>query len=148
MKAPSALDKVLADWAREWSAENIDAATQKLINLATYDLYFGPVGDGAAGDPADGDSDWDGWPGFSKACDAIEKVLRDLPRELYVDVDCGYWQEEEPRSEKCDACQENGETCEVCGGSGWIDPIWENWMKLDRTELKKLIVGKELAEYV
>ena len=152
----SAIDQTTEAWAKQWRAEHIDAATNKLINQAFFDLHFGPVGDGAYGDPAEGDSDWAGYPGFSKACDLIQAALEDLPSVMYFDTDCDDWTSTEPRPERCEDCEGEGFTngpsdetikCEPCDGRGCFEPSGD-WYKFERHELKNIIVGKALAEYV
>lgn len=154
-----ALETAIAAWAKDWKAENIDEPTRRLIPLANFDLYHGPVGDGAYGDPADDDpEEWAGYPGFSKAADAIARALDALPSALFLDVDTGYCQESEPDPERCEDCDGSGETtmwgdnvivvrCDACHGRGCFEASGE-WYRLDRGELKRAIVGNELAQYV
>lgn len=149
------VDQVSAEWAKGWRLAHMDEPTRKLVSQANYDLWYGPVGNGAVGDPAEGDHDWDEYPGFTSACEKITDALETLPRTLFIDTACHLWQETEPQSEECDACdglgntiEDESEPCEVCNGQHWIEPFWEDWLKLDRKDLKQLIVGKELAQYV
>ena len=156
-----AIDQTTEAWAKQWRAEHIDAATNKLINQAFWDLHFGPMGADATGDP---DSDWADWPGFETACIRIQAALEDLPSVMYFDTDCDEgWQLTEPEPERCEDCDGQGEVeftdledeeivtykkkCEPCSGRGQFDPSGD-WWKFERHELKNIIVGKALAEYV
>jgi hypothetical protein len=161
----SSLDRAVAAWAKEWSQENLSEEVRKLINLTNYDLYFGPIGDGAWGDPALDDNgnenEWAGYPGFVTATNRIQKELRELPSNLYLDVDTGLWQEKEPEPEKCQTCDGEGtvgdddpthqqvrkEKCPDCDGRGGFEP-YDDWYLLDRHDLIQALVGKELASYV
>jgi hypothetical protein len=132
------LEKTVKEWAKEWRTENLSPETQRLITLASFDLYFGPIGDV--------DDDGNPWPGFQKACEIIREAVEDVPSVLFVDDGAGYWQESEPESERCEECK--GVGCETCNKQGYFDPPWEDFYKLGRKELRELIVGKELAKYL
>ena len=146
-----ALDSTLEAWAKE-QRQALDATIRQRIQQANYDLYFGPVGDGAVGDPASDSDDWAGYPGFTKATAEIAYALDSVPSRLFFDVDAGYWTDHEPESEKCDACDGTGldgeDQCEVCQGSGYCEPIWECWYEVDRKDLLRAIVGRELVSYL
>lgn len=164
-----ALESTLKAWKKETLAA-LDPVIQKRITQAIYDLWYGPVGDGAYGDVAadDPDGEWSDWPGFVKACAEIGAALKDIPSCLYLDVDAGCWTENEPEPEKCESCDGQGECdytdlydtclnglelqtrkvrCPDCSGRGGFDPAGD-WYKLERHELIQELVGKELAEYV
>jgi len=160
-----ALDRTIAAWAAAWTAENLSADEQKLVRQANFDLYCGPVGDHAYGDPADDDpNEWHSYPGFPKAVSAIGRALDSLPSELFLDLECETWCESEPDPDKCDECDGEGEIseelsaddgatvtclarCGACRGLGCFEPAGD-WYRLDRGELKRAIVGSELAAYV
>ena len=137
--------KVLASWRKKF-LDSLAPETRKLISQANWDLYYGPIGDGAYGDPCDDpDSEFKGYPGFSAATHLISEALDSLPSTLYVDADCDQWQEREPEHERCEACE--GEGCNDCNGRGG----WEasgDWWRFEREDLKKEIVGQELLAYV
>lgn len=151
------IDQVSSQWAKEWRAEYIDAATEKLINLTTYDLYFGPLmADDCEAPPIDefgNENEWSGY-NFVSACSKIRQALSNLPSQLFVDVDAEFWTENEPQIETCNSprCSfgkdDKEEVCDFCDGKGYIEPFWENWTKLEHKQLKQLIVSKELADYV
>jgi hypothetical protein len=157
-------DKILFDWARDWENENLSPEVQRLISQARYDLYYGPVADGAFGDPAEDNDEWDTYPGFVSACKQITKALADLPSELYIDIQCGDVSENEPQNEKCESCDGQGRVdtgenlfedneegddveCENCRGIGCFEPAGE-WFLVERKDIRKAILGSELAEYV
>ena len=146
-----AVERTLEAWAKE-QRQALDATIRQRIQQANYDLYFGPVGDGAVGDPADGSDDWAGYPGFTKATAEIADALDAVPSRLFLDVDAEYWTDHEPEGEKCEECHgegaTEGEKCDLCNGVGVIEPAWECWYEVDRKELLRAIVGKELVAYL
>ena len=163
---PKQRDVNLETWAKEWRETNVTPDVQRLINLASYDLYYGPA---CASDVADPPTDEFGneneWSGFSfeRACIAIKNALEDLPSVLYVEDGGDCWSESEPESEECENCDGTGKTavshcdhcgadtstvCDTCDGEGRLDPGLEFFTKYERRELKRAIVGRELAEYV
>jgi hypothetical protein len=145
---------ILAPWAHAWREEHVTKELQTLINLANWDLYYGPTLPGDSDETAD-------YPGFTTACKRIADALDDLPSSLYVDdqsSDC--YSESEPEPEECPTCEgtgtpeSNGQVdddgedleCPDCCGRGQFEP-GEYW-RFDRRDLKVAIVGKELAGYV
>jgi hypothetical protein len=153
--------KLLMEWAKKWKAEHLTPEVRKLISQANFDLYNGPVKDGAFGDPAEGDEEWSSYPGFSKACKLIAEALNDLPSDLYLDTDSDFVSEIEPQPEKCQTCDGEGtvgdddptheqvrkDKCSDCDGRGSFDPAGE-WYHAEPFEIRNAIVGKELSEYV
>src|SRR5271163_270507 len=153
----SKYDKMLQEWASKWKQENLSEQVRKLISQANFDLYYGPVQDGAVGDPAEGDEEWNSYPGFTTATKTISQELQALPSDLYIDDMCGDVSEHEPQAEKCESC--NGEgvcdneednltpgTCNNCHGHGYFDP--EEYWHIERADIRQAIVGKELSEYL
>ena len=135
-----ALDRTLAAWAKEYRAQ-LDPSIVKLIEGAKQDLHFGP----AYGEESD-------FPGFETACLAIKSALEDVPSTLYVDTDAEVWQESEPSAYECPECVGNGvptdDDCPGCAGSGKVEPYLEETYQVERRDLVRALVGKELAEYV
>ena len=137
-----ALDRTLAAWAKEFR-EGLDPSIVKLIEGAKQDLHFGP----AYGEESD-------FPGFETACLAIKRALEDVPSTLYVDTGAGCWSQSEPEPEECLECNGAGtydddETpCLDCNGSGKVPPYTEETYQVERRDLVRALVGKELAEYV
>jgi hypothetical protein len=147
-------DKVLADWAKAWKEENLTDEQRKLISQANWDLYNGPARDGSFGDPTEDDEEWDSFPGFSKAVDLIKDALDDAPRTLYIDDQSEEVMEREPQVDACEDCNGTGKVegedfitkCESCSGSGvGFQP---EYYKIERAEILKALVGKELVQYV
>ena len=154
-------DKLLQEWAKNWKTENLSLEIRKLIGQANYDLWYGPCKNGAYGDPAEGDEEWDSYPGFTKACDAIEHALRVLPSDLYFDADTGEVLEKKPEAERCEDCQGEGsitethptvETtravkCSACNGLGCFDADGD-WWHIERNDIRVALVGQELSNYI
>ena len=130
-----ALDRTLQAWAKEYRAQ-LDPSIVKLIEGAKQDLHFGP----AYGEESD-------FPGFETATLAIRDALTEMPWRLFVDTGAECWSDREPTAEKCE-CDGEGDDCETCGGNGWIEPFTEETYEIDRAQLVRALVGKELAEYV
>ena len=150
----SALTKALKLWAADWKNDYLNEHVRTLIAQSTYELWYGPT-----------IGDWEEtYPGFQSACIAILQALENLPSDLYINVEDGCWQEMAPDLIKCDTCDGEGEIilyhtddlnkedeidrtqCPACKGRGCFDA--EGWYKIDRQQLKEVVVGKELAQYV
>lgn len=101
----------------------LDAATERLISSANFDLYNGPTG-------ADDD-----YPGFVKACRQIRAMLADVD-DLYVDEQSGEVFDTEPLF--CDGCDD-----ENCTGEDFGD-----WYHYERRDVLAILVGKELVFYI
>lgn len=155
-----AYERTLTDWAKQWETENIDAQVRKLINLADFDLHYGPV----SVHSYEPENEWSEYPGFISACDKIKEALHDLPSRLYIDAECEDWQTSEPEPTACETCHGRGEVehymtddneighdvpikCNDCLGTGAWEVFGDYW-QLERLDLVKKIVGKELSEYV
>jgi hypothetical protein len=101
---------------------------RRLINTATFDLYYGPIDENPDGDDFR-------YPGFSLAVDEIVKHL-DLPSVLYWEGDC---------EELLESCPE-GYTEEETGE--YVEPYLENTFELDAKTIKQAVLGKELANTI
>jgi hypothetical protein len=110
-------------FASEWLASNPEVST--LINQANWDLYNGPP------------SDRDGYPGFTSATRTISSALNDVS-DLWVSTECNDWLDTQP----CWECVDD-ETGELLEGE---NP--EFWAHVDRRDVLRAIVGRELVEYV
>ena len=99
---------------------------ERLITLATYDLYFGPIG--AL------DDDGNPWPGFSRSCELISAAID--PSDLWVDLDAEYATDSEPEWGYDPDDEE----------STAQDP--ESWCHFEARDVKRAIFGAELAGYV
>jgi hypothetical protein len=151
-KTDKAYERTLKSWAKDFMEKHptvqhngIDLSLQRLINQSTFDLFYGPVKDGSFGDPAEGDSDWDNYPGFQTACKLISDATKDVPSTLYIDTDAETWQEEEPEyTEKCPMCLGLDE-CSSCNNAGVIDLPWDAWWQVHKPDLMAVLLGKELA---
>ena len=103
-------------------------AINRLINTANFDLYYGPTPEG---DEPDGD----GWryPGFTGACAQIKDALDDV-REIWFDSNCGEVLDREPQGEEVD-----GE---------YIEPFWGDYLHLERKDVLRILLGRELVSYI
>jgi hypothetical protein len=100
----------------------------RLANLCTFDLVWGPVG------PTDDNGKR--WPGFSASTGIIADWFdRNVPSTLYVS-DWGDVTDTEPEP------FEDDETGEL------IEPCYEDWTRLEAKDIKTILFGKYLADYV
>ena len=150
----SSYDKLLEEWSSKWKNENLSPEVCKLINQANQDIYYGPICDGAYGDPAIDDDDLKSYPGFITAIKLITQALKDIPSDLYLDTETGEVLEHEPKGEKCEACDGNGRTienedeiCPDCNGQCWFSPAGD-WWHVERSDIRIALVGYELSNYV
>ena len=161
-KMNSAYERTLNAWKKEWCAEHLSDDIQRLMNLSYMDLMYGPAlqsdCDAPPRDEYNNENEWSGYD-FVKACKLIKDALSDLPSELFIDCDCESWSTSEPGVSGCPECEGSGEApkdfehaeggkCEACNGVGHIEPYLDNTYKVERRDLKRTIVGKELSEYV
>jgi hypothetical protein len=133
-----AFDRTLKAWAAEFLGTLSDE-TRNLIMSANRDLWEGPHAE-------------DGYPGFVRATLAIREALEDVPSTLWIDVGAEYWSTSEPKAEPCETCSGNGydsddQTCPDCT-EGWVEPFTEETYRVERRDLVRALVGKELAEYL
>lgn len=109
---------------------------EKIKRVATYDLYFGPI----IRNDADIDdllaTEGTEYHGFEWACDQLRATYEALPRELFVNIDCGYASESEPEG------YENEETGE------WEEPHLESTYSLKAKDIREIVFGKELSQYL
>lgn len=101
---------------------------QRLANLATSDLLWGPIG-------LDDEWEEENYKGFQSACARIREYVDTLPRELWVDTDCDCVMTSEPQGEEVD-----GE---------WLEPYWDSIYYVNgRNEVVELLLNHYLAGYV
>jgi hypothetical protein len=114
-----ALDKLTGQWRQEFMSDCLSSVIRILINQAGIDLHYGS-------------SSLENYPGFTSACKLIRAALDEqLPSQLWFDVESGSWQEKEPAID--------------CAAAGdW----YEGYYVVERYELQKIIVGKELIRYL
>lgn len=104
---------------------------QRIANIATMDLYFGPY----SADNLDDDEERDLYKSFSQALDEIKTWANDLPATLYVDLDYDSVSESEPEGYTDDS----GE---------YIEPYLENTWKLEGKDILKALFNAELVSYL
>ena len=110
-----------------------------LIHAANDDLYFGPITEcNACGAK---------YTGFSSAVDEIHSWCQDNIHEVWYDSDCGEILDKEPEmTATCCSCDGNG--CLECGNCGIMDVYNEFVHHFDVLHIKRIVFGKELAQYV
>ncbi len=107
-----------------WAAYPPSKRVAWLVNATTWDLYYGPVGEGE-------DMDGEPYPGFTAALDEIRGGLDTVPGEVWYDRDSGEILESEPEE-----YEEDGEI---------VEPYWEGIYHVKNVE--KELLGK-LSEYL
>lgn len=131
----------------------LDDNTLGLIRLANHDLYCGPL----SVDDAEAliHPDVVRWPGFVEACRLIRDAIDASPAsgDLWIDGQSGIVQDREPewtqRCENCSECEEGEYECGECLGEGFVtNEHPEDWTHIDARDVKRVLVGKDLAEYV
>lgn len=101
---------------------------QRLANLATSDLLWGPIG-------LDDDWERENYQSFKSACKRIGEYIDTLPSQIWVDVDCEVVMDSEPQGEEVE-----GE---------WIEPYWESiYLVNGRKEIVELLLNNYLVGYV
>jgi hypothetical protein len=102
-------------------------------NMANMDLYYGPV--------SSEEGEKFPWRGFSNALPIIREEFKKLnvPNEIYWDSGCEELLRSLPEGEEV----ENDD-----GKMEYIEPYLEDIFSFDSKEIKQIILGKELAEYV
>ena len=110
---------------RSFVLADVGDDTKRLIRLANYDLYYGPVTEPDDGEP---------WPGFVRACREIRDAIR--VSDLYLDSQSGEVTDTEPQWCDCiaDDCTEQH--------------FPSDYYKVERADVMRIVVGKELAPYV
>jgi hypothetical protein len=144
------VEKVLSAWAKEYRL-SLAPEVRKAINLATHDLWYSAPSDGSTSDPPTdeygNENEWSGYS-FDGACKMIKDALNDLPSTLYIDTDCEDYFTSMPENEECPECDGNGYPCHNCNGSGTLEPMWDHIYQVEKSDLKKAILGKDLADCV
>lgn len=117
------------DIVDKWVEDQVPADIRRLVSMARFDLYYGPleVGFRDEGDPNEP------YPGFSEACDRISRCLEDIIEDVWVDMDCEDVSTSEPEG--------------FYDGDEWIEPFLENVYHFDRGDVKRAYLG-ELASYL
>ena len=147
------MSKVLRDFAKEKMGDDW-TEFRELQAMAYFDISFGPY---TAGDFSEEDPNRKThWPGFEPACDRLKALLEAVPRTLYLDIDGEWCAEDEPHCAVCEGkgvvvSDETGEEiqCENCGGSGCdVGLELGTTYKLESSDIREILVGRDLAEYV
>ena len=155
----SAFERVLEEWAKDYRSNYFTSEVSKAVQLANYDLHFGPACQSdCAEPPTDEYGNENEWSGFSfdKACIAIKEACEDIPHKIWIDIQGECWQDDEPQNEECPECNDgiicNDEgdeiKCSNCNGEGVLEPMWKDYYEVERRQLIVALVGKELTHYV
>lgn len=107
---------------------NLSDDIRRLIRLANYDLYNGPIGEPDDGKP---------WPGFSKACDIVKEYMPD--GDIWIDDQSDEIMDSEPNWWYPECEDENPD--EIYYNS-------EDVAVYHKRDIVKILVGSELAGYV
>ena len=101
----------------------------RLVTTAGWDLYNGPPDD---------ERDNDGWkyPGFAQAVDIIREWADDIPSTVWIDTFAGGVSESAPEAWLDDAT------------GAWVEPEWSDWCQLERRDVLRLLMDRELASYI
>jgi hypothetical protein len=100
----------------------IDADTRTLIAQASYDLYYGP-------------EEQEGFPGWTTAIKQLNKDLRGVFTDVWVDTQADIVEDVEPSG------FEDEETGE------YLEPDWSDYVYYDAQAAAKATLG-ELAKYL
>lgn len=108
---------------------DVDPEILRLISLASFDLYFGPIG------PVDDDDK--PWPGFAKSCELIAAAI-DL-RERWV-ADYDEVRDSEPDwTERMEPDEGENEGC--------LAYCPDDWTHYESRDVRRVVLG-ELGSYV
>ena len=117
------LDKAL------WTHFDPPAEINRLVNMARYDLYYGPMQEGE-------DVDGYTYPGFSKAIDQINTWLSKVMEDVWYDRQSGEVLTKKPEG------YEDEETGE------YVEPMWEDYYHLKARDVVRTMFGRELGSYL
>ena len=107
---------------RDYVLQDVDDETKRLIRLANWDLYYGPVTEPDDSEP---------WPGFIAACRQIRDAL-DVGT-LYIDAQTGNVNGVKPDIHDC-----------LCGNPDCDMSMSE----VEPEDVLRIVVGRELAPYI
>ena len=110
---------------RESYADLLTPEIERLISLATFDLFFGPIG------PTDDDGKE--WPGFSRSTEILADALN--PIAFYWNAECEYGTSTEPDWSATD-------------DEGMLFENPEDWYEFEARDVKRAIFGDELSKYL
>lgn len=140
------LNKILSGWVQPIIDQ--EPGLQRLINIATFDLLFGPY---TEADFEEG-GDLEGYPGYAEATTKIGTFLDAFPhREVWIDLDCEAVFLSEPTGqwtplEDLDLTEEEAEDrgLEVRDGLVWEEPFLENTYHVGWPTIRRAVLGKDL----
>jgi hypothetical protein len=115
---------------KEYVNSLLDDETKRLVHLAAWDLYWGPVA--CSPEAHNGPDDGKPWPGFSAACERIKEALDGLD-DLWVEGDNVMTREPEGYTDN-----DTGE---------WVEPYLEETYRFPRREVLR-VAFSALAEHL
>ena len=122
---------------------------EKFMAFAHMDLYYGPI-NGCDRCGADTNSECrceHKYVGFESALDELQDWAQDNLKEAWYDADCDYvCDSKPPETEACGECA--GKGCEYCDNEGYFDIDNGAVYYFDLKNVKCMVFGKELAEYI
>lgn len=154
MTIDKTVDRALSKWIEEQKG-NLHKRIQRLISLASWNLYYGPNMEGQDDEEDTDDGEKVVWPGFSVACHEISAAIEELPREVWVDIQSEYVGTEEPQADSYEDDNpdfdpdspededDNPKTITVVN-----EPCWEDYRKVEWSQIKAALFGGELAKYI
>lgn len=128
-------------WIKNYK-ENLNHRIRRLIELAIWDLYYGPIVDDDDDSPEDGVI----YPGFVQATKEIKKALEDL-EELWVDNETDEVMTKEPEPFFYQLKDENDDPVFDDNGEPVMIEESVSYTHYEISEVKKAILGKELSRY-
>lgn len=101
---------------------------QRLVNLVTSDLLYGPIG-------LDDDWERENYQSFESACIRIKNYVSTLPSQVWVDIDCDCVMTSEPQIEEVE-----GE---------YLEPCWESIYYVNgRNEVVEALFNHYVVGYI
>jgi hypothetical protein len=154
---PSEMDKRIHNVVYKHFEDLMDERIKKFKAFAHADLWFGPINgcDRCGADSNDECTCEHVYQGFENALDELKEWSSENIHKVWVDIQCEEIITSEPEASECEECKGIGTVnkvddnpCEYCDGNGSIEPYWEDFYCYDTPDVKAIVFGKELAEYV
>ena len=139
----------LNEWAEAKKAE-LSPRVRRLIELANWNLHHGPDMTGQDDEQDDEKTGQVRWPGFEQACNEIRDALESVCQDVWLDVQSGNFQTEEPTPGESyedvnpDYDPENPDSKEFIIVPDEVN--WEDWRLIEARQVGHAILG-ELASY-
>lgn len=122
------------DAVRNYFREKMPERIKRLKNVATHDLWHGPMAAGTI-------DEYFEWPGWSSAIDELKTWCDATLCDVWVDIQCDGVMESEPQGRWVDRDDPDNE-------ESWEEPCWEDIVHLDISDVKRLLFPNQLWEYI